>query len=244
MKRLLKLRFIFLAVVLFLFFAGLLVYSPIFFFERDKSSSLFKLYIHGDTDSVSEVINAIGMEFVEKELYISSPTRIFVCTRRNEFDLFSFYFHRKAYAVTYLESNSIFLNFNRINEYGKRRTLKGVLLHELGHIWLKEHYGYLNSKITAKWKLEGICEFFAGESSFNIRQGLVYFLSQSACNAVSYKYFKYRLFVDYLIRHKLHSIDNIIQGKFNLIELESEIRQSLKDGSYICFGDNSNASFK
>jgi len=230
-------------VVLFLFFGGLLVYSPIFFFARAESNAFFKVYTHGDNDSISEVINSIAVELAEKELFISNSPSIFVCTKRNEFDFFSFYFHRKAYAVTYLESNNIFLNYKSLNEYGKRRTLKGVLLHELGHVWLKEHYGYFNSKTTAKWKLEGLCEFFAGESSFNTNQGLSYFLSQSECNDLSYKYFKYRLYVDYLIRHKLSSIDNIIHGKFNLIDLDKEIGKALKDGSYLCFGVNSKARY-
>lgn len=98
-----------------------------------------------------------------------------------------------------------------------------VILHELGHVWLKEHYGYLNSKTTAKWKLEGLCEFFAGESSFHTKQGLNYFLSQSECNDVSYKYFKYRLYIDYLMRYKLFSMDSIIHRKFNLIDFDKEI---------------------
>ena len=83
------------------------------------------------------------------------------------------------------------------------------------------------------WKEEGYCEYIAEESSFGFEKGLNLFMQEKKVTGNSYDYFKYRLYVQYLIDFKKMSIDEIFEKKFNINKLEAEIRANIADSLYI-----------
>jgi len=127
---------------------------------------------------------------------------------------------------------------DEVRRNGKRnniRKLSSVILHECTHRYLKKKYGFLKMIRVKTWKEEGYCEYIAQGSSFDISKGLKLFLQNKRDKSQSFDYFKYRLYVQYLIDYKKMKFDNILNTNFKITELESEIRKNIKNGSYIPF---------
>lgn len=75
------------------------------------------------------------------------------------------------------------------------------------------------------WKNEGYADYIAKESSFNFLIGTYFLCNSQTPSLPSFQYFKYRLYVKYLIQDKKITFNKIINDSFNLKELESEIQK-------------------
>lgn len=138
-------------------------------------------------------------------------------------------FNRKAFAVTYPLTENIFLSktdvgADSVSRSGGSRTreLNGVLAHELTHVAIRKTIGFWRSRFLPSWKEEGYCDYIAKESSFDIAQGIALLKERKSDNSSSFRYFKYRILVHYLMDSEKMGFGEMISKKFKKSELEKE----------------------
>lgn len=105
------------------------------------------------------------------------------------------------------------------------RTLSGTIAHEITHSILKKHVGFLQYIRLDTWKKEGYSDFIATESSLNFRNGLNLLCDSQYSPEPSFKYFKHRLYIEYLIKDKKIPFESILKKSFSLTQLDKEIQQ-------------------
>lgn len=105
-----------------------------------------------------------------------------------------------------------------------QRSLHTLLAHEMMHCLLTKRFGLWRTIFAPKWKTEGYCEFISGESSFDTCAGIQLIKQGKQDRSFSFSYFKYRLYVTYLIARKGLTIEEIMDTRFNTKKLDAEIR--------------------
>ena len=123
------------------------------------------------------------------------------------------------------------------------RTLSGTVAHELTHSYQQEKLGFFKYRTAPNWKLEGMADYVANQSSAKTADALPLFLNgETYSDTINcdkkiwegvYFYFVSRLRVDYLFTYKKMSEDEFWNTDFDLEKLDSEIRTAIKQGGYI-----------
>lgn len=124
----------------------------------------------------------------------------------------------------------------RNGESNPIRTIESVITHEMTHYLIESEFGFWKTRFMPEWKEEGFCEYIAGASSFDVREGMRLFTANQNDPSASYRYFKYRLYVTYLIQKKGLSFHQIVNGSIDTEELESDIREQIRS-SVFSFSD-------
>ena len=124
-----------------------------------------------------------------------------------------------------------------------KRTLSGTVAHELTHSYQQEKLGFFKYRTAPNWKLEGMADYVANQSSAKTADALPLFLNgETYSDTINcdkkiwegvYFYFVSRLRVDYLFTYKKMSEDEFWNTDFDLEKLDSEIRTAIKQGGYI-----------
>ena len=209
-------------ILLILSYIGLF-FSPQVLFSKKTIYKSFVIYSH---DPLDQRINAIldsaesllsKSEFYNKTNFSQS---VFLCNGYKEFMVWAF-LSRKAFAINQDFTNNIFIakadistnTAKRNAEEYNTRSLSGVIAHETTHTLLRKYFKY---KSLSRWEQEGYCDFIAHESSFPTTAGindLCYDLSESS---KSFDYFKYRLYVDYLMNDEHLTFKQIAEKDFSV----------------------------
>ena len=92
------------------------------------------------------------------------------------------------------------------------------------HTLIKTALGFVKYLFLATWKNEGYADFIAKETSFKFIIGMYFICNSQTPSSPSFEYFKYRLYIDYLINTKKLSFSKIANSKFNLPELDKQIQ--------------------
>lgn len=123
-----------------------------------------------------------------------------------------------AFAITRPFSPAVIVNRTDPNtgvvdngrKLGGQRELGGVLAHEFTHELIRRHYGRLASARLPTWKVEGYCDFVAGESTLTEEQ--VTRLRQSGQDHPALIYFEGRKRVEAILRANDGSVDALFDG--------------------------------
>lgn len=202
---------------------------PQLIFSNKLNYKSFAIYSHDKLDEkIFTVLDSSENLIINSELYNekSSKKKIFLC---NSFFEYSFFAptQRHAFACTNSLTNNIMLSksnilFNKIERNGNEnniRTLSGTIAHEITHILIENKIGFLKNIWLDTWKKEGYCDFIAKESSFDFATGIKFLCNNEGTSSTSFQYFKYRLYVDYLIKDKSLYFSRIVNDNFDLTEL-------------------------
>ena len=118
---------------------------------------------------------------------------------------------------------------NKITISGMRennkRNVVPVLLHESAHVYLTKGCSLINRLTVPVWIEEGICEYFAMDSSYNTEIGLQHVLNNTNDSSKSFKYFTYRLAVTWLFEEKNLSLSEVLSYKGTLKDVLEEFKQ-------------------
>jgi hypothetical protein len=93
------------------------------------------------------------------------------------------------------------------------------------HTLIENKIGFLKNRQLDAWKKEGYCDFIAKESSFDFTTGIQSLCANQNTSSPSFQYFKYRLYIDYLIKDRYLSFNEIVNDKFNLAELDTALKK-------------------
>lgn len=116
----------------------------------------------------------------------------------------------------------VFLNRPEHN----RRSLSGVIAHEVAHLFIRKKVGILRASLMPTWKNEGYCEYVAGDSTISYEEGVRLWKEHPSDDA-GYRYFKYHMLVKYLLETERLTIEEVFNRDFNTGELEAKVLSSL-----------------
>ena len=217
-------------------YAAIIIF-PSFLFANNLEYNNFNVHYHSSEINVEQLKSVLDKSqnlLTNTELYKARINQdIFLCNSFNEFTFFAL-FSRKAFAVNYSITQNIFLSKSSITENsilrnGKennKRTLSGVIAHETTHSLLQNNLGIVKYKLLPSWKNEGYCDFIADESSFNQQKGF-----QDICNnkdnsdIPSFKYFKYKIFTEYLFEERKITLERFLNDDFELEEINEILKK-------------------
>lgn len=233
MKKSRKIIFISLAALISVYF--LLLIFPEIFFKHKLEYKSFVLHAHSKPDeNIFHVLDTAESLLSHSELYKKQTGKyhLFFCNNFFEYAFFA-PTESHAFASNQLFTNNIFfsksdISKNSIERNGQEnnsRTLSGTIAHEVTHCLIKTDLGFIKYLLLDTWKNEGYADFIAKESSFKFIVGMYFICNSQTPSSPSFQYFKYRLYVDYLIKSKKMSFNQIANGKFNLKDLDKQIQK-------------------
>lgn len=212
-----------------------LLFFPQVIFANKLDYKSFTIYSHFKLDkNIFTILDSAENLISKSELYTdkSAKKRIFIC---NSFFEYSFLAptQRHAFACTNPLTNNILLSkcnilLNKIERNGDDnniRTLSGTIVHEVTHILIENKIGLLKNMQLDTWKKEGYCDFVAKESSFDFTAGMQLLCTNQNTSSPSFQYFKYRLYIDYLIKDRHLSFSEILNDKFDLSKLDTALKK-------------------
>ncbi len=82
---------------------------------------------------------------------------------------------------------------------GTKRSLASLIAHERTHALLARRYGHLGQARIAEWKQEGVCEYVAGDISYDVEAGKALLRAGRRENSGAFRYFTYWLAVRHLV---------------------------------------------
>lgn len=228
-----------------LFYASLFVlgilylgftFYPTILFKHTVEHKNYCLHIDNqdNTDEIKALIDSIDKYLKTSELYSIPRMHIALCDNHITYGLLT-HISYSSFGVTQLLSDFIILSKtdlenNLITANRKKdnqRSIKTVLLHEITHIFISNYYGIKQFSIN-EWKKEGYCEYMAQDSSYDVQNGFDDFCQGIINKNPAYLYFKYRLYITYLMDIKKMSFIEIVDTKFDKKELEHEIREYIE----------------
>jgi hypothetical protein len=107
-----------------------------------------------------------------------------------------------------------------------KRSLSGVIAHEVAHLFIRKKVGTLRSLLMPTWKNEGYCEYIAEDSTIIYEEGVKLWKADQT-NDSNYRYFKYHMLVKYLIEREKLSIEDVFNRDFDMKQLEATVFSSL-----------------
>lgn len=116
----------------------------------------------------------------------------------------------------------VFLNRPEHN----KRSLSGVIAHEVAHLFIRKKVGVLRASLMPTWKNEGYCEYVAGDTAITYQEGVSLWKADPN-NDSKYRYFKYQMMVKYLLETEKLSIEEIFSRDFDLKDLEAKVFRAL-----------------
>ncbi len=208
---------------------------PEFFFEKKISYKSYTIYTNYKIpEGYKQVIDKSESLIKKSEIYQPKhKQKIFICNNDFLFTLFA-KFSRKAFAINNPMTNDIFIadaDFSKNKSRSKSknfniRTLSGVIAHETCHSLLRNKLklGLIKYRFSSIWKIEGYCDFIAKETSHNFQKGINLLCEQKKNKeSKSFEYFKYKLYIDYLIKDKKIKINEILKQDYNIDTLDRKI---------------------
>ena len=113
---------------------------------------------------------------------------------------------------------------NIIGRTGKYRSASGVVTHELVHEYTRSTFGAIRAISFKEWVYEGLADYIAQESSYGYDRGKKVLCQGLDDETASYKYFTYRVGVEYLVEKNERNVSHILQSRSNFGEIISEAK--------------------
>lgn len=221
---------ILLLIICFVFF----LFPQIVFGKKIEYKS-FIIYSHSQVDkNIFVVLDRAESLIDSSELNNFKPElfKIYLCNSFLEYFFFA-PTQRHAFACNNPLTGNILISKSDISQNlverndpeNNFRSLSGTIAHELTHSLIKEYVGFFRYMQLDTWINEGYADFIAKESSFNFQKGLALLCKHENSSKTSFRYFKYRLYIEYLIKDKKIAGNQILAGNFSLTKLDKEIYQ-------------------
>ncbi|MCR4579223.1 MAG: hypothetical protein K5681_02630 [Treponema sp.] len=96
----------------------------------------------------------------------------------------------------------------------KERKILDVINHEMTHCYLRAKFNFIERiKRMPRWKEEGLAEYVARSSSYNIDEGISKLKNNQRDRSPEFLYLEYRLAVSYMINYEKLSFEQILSDK-------------------------------
>jgi len=206
---------------------------PQYLFAHEVSHKNFKVYSTQPVDEkLYQILDSAEGRLVKSPIYDGELKHKVFLTGSHAFYGFLSNKAYKSFANSIPGLDNILINKTDIGEdlvflnraERNKRSLSGVVAHEVTHLLIKKKFGYLNTVVTIPtWKNEGYCEYVAGDSTVTYEEG-VQLLKE---NPTQDSYFKYHLMVKYLLETEKLSIEELFNRDLDEKEVEAKVLASL-----------------
>lgn len=217
---------------------GLLLCFPQVLFGHQVSSGNLTVYSREPLDpNINTVIDRVQQRLAASPINNADVRpKIFLTNSFRFYSTLSLYIGGNSFGKGYaaLNTNNVFINksdaandlvFRNAPE-NNRRTLSGVIAHEVTHLLIRKRYGYWRNLTMPAWKKEGYAEYIAGGSTLDYETGLRMWKANPR-NEAGYQYFKYYMLVKYLLEQDKVSVDDLFNRDFDTRVLEERVLKSL-----------------
>lgn len=211
-----------------------LTYNTQILFTNVVSHKNYKFYYNQQMSSnIVSVIEEVESKLSKSEFNnIKVDLNIFIFDKYNLYSFFSL--EKSSFATTSPFSKNIFINVtdmktNKVSSSASdfTRPLSEVLTHEITHVQIITKKGVIETKFAiSNWKQEGYCEYVAGGSTIDYSDGIK-LIEQRIIDAPGLEYFRYYIYIKYLIEIKRLNMDTIFQMQINENDLEEEIVKNI-----------------
>ncbi len=243
-------------IIVLLLIYGCIMIFPKIFFKSEIDYQNFTVHHNGKIDNtvvfsrLEEVTNSLKkLDSYDSDINID----VFICNNFNLYRLFA-PFSSDSFAInTPVGDNIIFAKVDLENDIvytnnGNTSFFSKTLVHEITHTIFKKDFGAIQTwfsplinttvnifgmTLVPKWKNEGYADYIAQHSSFEIDEGLLLFMNNENIDSGSYRYFKYRLYITYLLDVKNETIEEVVQNKYDLENLREEIIKAINENKLI-----------
>ncbi len=216
-----------------------IILFPYPFFQNKYTVNNFTIYSSNEikSDELKRVIANSEALLSNSMIYNSKMNnKLFICNNKKLYMLFNPLRFNNSFGInspfgdyTYL-SRTDFSN-NKITTYNKEnnsRDISSVITHEVMHTHSVKYVGIFKHIVTKTWKKEGYCEYIATNSSFDIDTGFDLIKAGKVDKSSSFKYFRYRLYVTYLLDIKGIDLDALFETKYNINQLDEEVKANIE----------------
>jgi hypothetical protein len=133
-----------------------------------------------------------------------------------------------------LPTDNVFINahdlandlvFRDAAEYN-RRTLSGVIAHEVTHLVVRKKFGYWHNLAFPAWKKEGYAEYVAGGSTLPYEIGVKKW-KERPDDPTGYRYFRYYMVVKYVLENERISAEELFHRDIDIERLSNVVLKSL-----------------
>ena len=228
------------AVLTFLVYAVahiLLAYFPQPLFPYQRTYKNFTVYMREEIppeitsvlDRVQRLLSAseINDESLDHEIYIFNSYRLsrFLLLRNVHFGA------NLPNGDSFITMADVGQDIARCEKLGpadtRLRTLSETITHEIVHALIRNHVGWRAERGLPVWIKEGYCEVVAEGSAIDHELGL-HVLKGESPRVRGSANFRYRMAVDYLIRDRHLTFDEIAQNPPEFAMIEAEVVAALR----------------
>lgn len=115
-------------------------------------------------------------------------------------------------------NNLVFRNAEQDN----KRPLSDVIAHEVTHLLIQNKLGLAKSFALPRWKVEGYCEYVAGDTTIGFEEGVRRWKANPNDDS-TYLYFKYQQMAKYLLDDEKISVEELFNRDFDEKELSAKV---------------------
>jgi len=214
----------------------LLLIFPQFLFAHEVSHKNFKVYARQPLhENITRVLDSAEERLKKSPIYDESAKEKIFFSDTFGFYTFQYPVSRNSFASTLPGIGNVRINKSDIGGdtvfrdtgSNNRRTLSGVIAHEITHNLIRNRFGLISSFIKLpKWKDEGYCEYIAGETTLSFEEGVRRW-KENPNDSSKYDYFKYHQMVKYLLDDEKISIEDLFSRDFDEKELEVKVFEKI-----------------
>jgi len=216
------------------------IISVIFFYSIVYPQFLFRYKVKHNNITVytnqisnrNDLINIIekaDINLKKSELYVKKNHQIFLWNNKILFKLQTLrggeVIAKNNPILNKIHTAQADIDTDKVLSYDKKTysKLSSVLTHEMTHTLLRKKLGFFKFLKLPKWKNEGYCDYIAKNGSFDFDKGLKLLCNDREDKSGSFEYFKYRLYITYLIDIKSMTIEKINSENIDVKKLHNEV---------------------
>ncbi len=218
-------------------FVFLLVYPQVLF-AHEVSYKNFTIYSRQPiSQDVFAMLDKVEVQLIASQINNTSvKPKIFLTNSQRLYSLLSLYIGGNSFGKGFplLPTNNVFINEADISRdlvfrkapANNQRSLSGVISHEITHLHIRNHLGYVKNVTLPAWKKEGYCEYVAGGSTLDYETG-VRLWKANPNDGTGYQYFKYYLLVKHLLEKEGLTVEEFLVRDIDQAELEAKVLKTL-----------------
>ena len=208
---------------------------PQYLFAHEVAHKNFKVYSREPlNENIYKILDDAETRLSKSTIYDAEISRRIFLTDSHGFYTFLSNKAFRSFANSIPLIDNIMINkSNAANDFvylnrpeRGRRSLSGVIAHEVTHLFIRKKFGNLSGFTSPTWKREGYCEYIAGDTTITFEE-CVKLWKENPSDDAKYRYFKYYLRVKYLLETEKLTIDDVFNRDFDERDLDVKVFNSL-----------------
>jgi len=208
-----------------LFLTLFILLYPRFFIDENKDVNVISLH-----PNIKNIENELKERLEKYDIKMYKKIHVFFPSSESDYNKMTLFMKKGTLGVNIGLLDIVVINPN----IPITRKRLDILVHEIGHSYLKQEFGCFHTFTIENWKQEGFCEYISESSTFPREEGLSIFkdnesktLELDKLRKSRYDYFTYRLVFEFLVKDKGMTLHQIFESDLDFELLKNEIRNKI-----------------